>query len=86
MTTHTITFWHRLLYCSLRSVSFPDDVTCHLLLEEGHCTDMGGAIKVAKSITRHLDGFYLRVVVTDDGMGRRTVYRMTHDGNWGVAS
>jgi hypothetical protein len=82
VSTTTKTFRHRLLQCRLRSVSFPDDITCRLLLEEGHCTDMGGAIKVAKSVTKHLEGFELRVIRTDDGAGNETVYRVANNGGW----
>jgi hypothetical protein len=75
-------FGHKLLVCRLLAITFPDECTCRLHLHEGHCTDMSGAIKVAKSITRHLIGFKLRRVETIAADEDDTCYLLKDTGEW----
>ena len=75
-------FGHRLLWCRLVGITFPDSRTCCLHLHEGHCTDMSGAIKVAKSITKHLLEFNLRVVQTIAAGEPDTYYIRLDNGEW----
>ena len=39
---------HHLLQCELKKADIPDDISVAFYLADGHCTDMGGAIKLAK--------------------------------------
>lgn len=76
-------FAHRLLWCRLQSIEFPDSNTCRLNLAPGDCTDMSGAIKVARAITRHLEGFLLLRIETVAMGEPDTIYiRACKDSKW----
>ena len=78
-------FQHRKLCCNLESIEFPNAYTCRLNLPSGNCTDMSGAIQLAKDVTRHLLDFELLFVETvAQGDWRRcTVYVRPHKrGKW----
>lgn len=74
--------FHKLLMCGLHRISFPNPETCTLELPEGHCTDMQGAIRVAKSVTKHLDGFRLRLIRTVAAGRDDTYYVLDEGGTW----
>jgi hypothetical protein len=73
---------HKLLKCCLRAITFPAIDVCRLHLEEGHCTDMTGAIKFAELVTKHMPDFTLSFVETVSGEDRDTVYARSEDGEW----
>ena len=76
-------FAHRLLWCRLQSIEFPDSNTCRLNLAPGDCTDMSGAIKVARAITRHLEGFLLLRIETVAMGEPDTIYiRADKESKW----
>ena len=80
MTDYTH-FFHRDLWCALESISFPCAGLVRLVVPYDHCTDMTGAIKVAKSACRGLDGFKLTAIEVVSHGTPRYGY-VLKDGKW----
>jgi hypothetical protein len=70
--------------CRLVAVTFPNNYTCRLHLHDGNCTDMSGAIKFAKVVTKHLEEFALRSVETFAAGEPDTIYFLRSNGEWGA--
>lgn len=72
---------HRGLLCGLRGIHFPGNGVVELLLPDGHCTDMAGAIRLAKAVTKPMSAYGLWCVRTIAGGLLDTSYEHS-DGKW----
>jgi hypothetical protein len=73
---------NEILKCYFHGCFVQDDNRIHIVLAEGFCVDMDGAIKLAGVLN---DGPYLREIVTWSGVKLDTIYRiMKFEGGWEV--
>lgn len=75
---------HSKLWCRIGGITFPNNYTVELHLHPGDCTDMSGAIRFAKTVTRHLEDFTLRFVRTLAAGEPDTVYELDQ-GKWSAS-
>lgn len=74
-------FHHAGLRCGLLGINLPGRGVVELRLPEGHCTDMAGAIRLAKAVTKPMSAYGLWCVRTIAGGMLDTSYEHS-DGKW----
>lgn len=74
--------WSDELKCGIVSIEFPRKGVVDLLLPPGHCTDMTGAIKLAKRVTKKMPHFGLWCVRTITSGENGNSYECGDDGKW----
>jgi hypothetical protein len=72
--------WNRRLVCHLHSIELRGDGILVLILADGHCTNMSGAIELAEDVTKHMPGFGLQCVLTVGGY-KWTAYVKVDNGD-----